>query len=85
MRRVNSKQKRGRPVDRDEILPEYDFSRGRPNKYAARDPKGSSVVVLQPDVAAVFPDAEVVNDALRSLARLIQKHESFRSSTRRPA
>ena len=38
----------------DDILPEYDFSRGRRNKYAARYGEGSNVVVLDPDVAAVF-------------------------------
>lgn len=36
-------------VSADEILPEYDFSRARPNKYAARYPKGGIVVTLDPD------------------------------------
>ena len=58
----------------DEILPEYDFSRARPNKYAQRYRAGSLVVVLEPDVAAAFPSAAEANDALRALARIIQKH-----------
>src|ERR1017187_1680545 len=37
-------------VDADEILPEYDFSRASPNKFASRYTKGSAVVVLEPDV-----------------------------------
>jgi len=30
----------------DEVLPEYDFSKAIPNKYASRYAAGSSVVVL---------------------------------------
>jgi len=48
---------------------EYDFSGGKRGKYAARFAKGSNVVVLDPEVAAVFPDAEAVNQALKVLAR----------------
>ena len=41
----------------NDILPEYDFSRGRRNKYAARYAEGSNVVALDRDVAAaVRPD-----------------------------
>jgi hypothetical protein len=36
-------------VEADEILPEYDFSRARPNKYASRFTAGSKIVVLDPD------------------------------------
>lgn len=61
-------------VDADEILPEYDFSHARPNKYASRYAAGSNVVVLDPDVAAVFPNAGDVNEALRALAGIIRKH-----------
>jgi len=39
-------------VDAAEILPEYDFKRGSPNKFASRYAAGSAVVVLEPDVAA---------------------------------
>ncbi|HEX5761042.1 MAG TPA: hypothetical protein VF121_17780 [Thermoanaerobaculia bacterium] len=61
-------------VDADEILPEYDFSNARPNKYASRFAAGSKVVVLDPDVAAAFPSTGEVNDALRALAGIISKH-----------
>lgn len=49
---------KGVPVERveaDEILPEYDFKRSSPNKFASRYAAGSAVVVLEPDVAAAFP------------------------------
>jgi len=61
-------------AEADEILPEYDFSRARPNKYASRFAAGSKVVVLDPDVAAAFPSTGEVNDALRALAGIISKH-----------
>lgn len=54
--------------DRDfETRDEYDFSGGVRGKYAGRFSEGSTVVVLEPDVAAVFSDADSVNEALRSL------------------
>ena len=58
-------------VGADDILPEYDFSRARPNPYASQYQKGSLVVTLDPEVAAVFSSAAEANDALRSLARII--------------
>jgi hypothetical protein len=72
-------------VSVDEILPEYDFSRARPNKYAARYSKGSVVVTLDPDVAAVFPSAGQANEALRALAGIIRKHQPRRTQSRRSA
>ena len=54
----------------DDMLPEYDFSKGVRGKYAGRFLKGSNVVVLEPDVAKVFADSEAVNEALRTLVRI---------------
>ena len=53
--------KRRPRVGPDDILPEYDFSKGRRNPYAARMAAGSHIIILEPDVAAVFPDAAAVN------------------------
>jgi hypothetical protein len=74
----NAKQR----VPADEILPEYDFRKGQRNKYASRFAAGSSVVVLEPDVAAAFPTAGDANDALRALAAIIQKHRPHRDVRR---
>lgn len=60
-------------VDDDEILPEYDLRGGVRGKYAARYAEGTNVVVLDPDVAAVFPDTQSVNDALRALAAIAKR------------
>jgi hypothetical protein len=59
----------------DEILPEYSLKGGVRGKYAARYAEGTNVVLLDPDVAEMFPDSESVNQALRELA------EQRRSST----
>jgi hypothetical protein len=75
------KAKRAPPLDA--ILPEYDLSNALPNKSASRYAAGSSVVVLEPDVAAAFPTSGEANDALRALAAIIQKHRSHRAPTRR--
>jgi hypothetical protein len=85
MKRERSKDQEAGRVDADEILPEYDFSRAGPNKYASRYAAGSIVVVLEPDVAAVFPSAGEANEALRALAGIIQKHRPRRTASRRSA
>ena len=51
-----------------EMRDEYDFSEGVRGKYAKRFAEGSNVIVLAPDVAEFFSDAEAVNEALRLLA-----------------
>ena len=50
---------------------EYDFSQGVRGKYARRYAAGTNVVLLEPDVAAAFPTADSVNEALRAVAKLI--------------
>lgn len=50
-----------------ERLEEYDFSNGVRGKYAARFSKGANAILLDPDVAAYFPDGDSANNALRHL------------------
>lgn len=69
-------------VAKDEILPEYDFSRGRRNEYASQYVSGSLVVVLEPDVASTFGSSKEANDALRALAGIIQ-HSRGKTTPRR--
>ena len=54
---------------------EYDFSRGIRGKYARRYQRGANVVVLEPDVAKIFPNADAVNDSLRALVNIIRRQE----------
>jgi len=63
--------------EKDEMLREYDFWQGVRGKYAQRYARGSNVVVLEPDVAKVFPNADVVNSSLRSLAKIIRHRKSL--------
>jgi hypothetical protein len=83
MKKSSTKRKGAGRFDADEILPEYNFDGAAPNKYASRYAAGSTVVVLDPDVAAAFPSARDANEALRALAGIIQKHRSRRPSSRR--
>ncbi len=54
----------------DEMRAEYDFTDGVRGKYSQRFQEGTNVVLLDPDVAAVFRDSESVNRALRLLIRV---------------
>jgi hypothetical protein len=57
----------------DDMLDEYDFSKGVRGKYAERYAAGSNVVVLSPDVAEIFPDSQSVNEALRTFVRIARQ------------
>ena len=46
---------------------DYDFSKGIRGKYAKQIAEGTNVVVLDPEVAKMFPTSESVNKALRKL------------------
>lgn len=46
---------------------EYDIRGGVRGKYYERYRQGTNVIVLDPDVAAVFRDSQSVNQALRLL------------------
>jgi hypothetical protein len=65
-----------RPEDEmtDELRPEYDLrellANGVRGKYAERYRAGTNLVLLDPEVAKVFPDEQSVNDALRLVIEL---------------
>ena len=59
--------------NKNEMLTEYDFSKGVRGKYAALHAKGSNIAVLEPDVAVVFPNSQSVNAALRTLIQVALK------------
>lgn len=84
--------KKDKRSNKDELRPEYKLSdfpapivRG---KYAKRMKESSNIVVLKPEVAAVFPNEEAVNSALLSLIKLAKtttrptKRSSGRTKTR---
>ncbi len=60
----------------DELLPEYDLKSLRVRKFGpSRTAFPTHGVVLEPDVASVFPDSNSVNEALRFLMRVTKKGE----------
>ena len=60
----------------DEIRPEYkrsDFPKLVRGKYTDRLRTNSNVVVIDPAVTDLFPNAEAVNAALRSLSEIAKR------------
>jgi hypothetical protein len=54
----------------DDMREEYDLTKltgAVQGKYAERFKEGTNLVLVDPDLAAVFPDSEAVNRALRML------------------
>ena len=66
-----------------EMRAEYDFTRGVRGKYAQRFSEGTNVVVLDPDVAELFPDSAAVNSALRTLAEIAARQRKRARNRRR--
>jgi hypothetical protein len=59
----------------DDMRKEYDLSKlagGIRGKYYRRVTAGTNLVLIEPDLACVFPDSEAVNRALRVLAEAAQ-------------
>ena len=55
----------------NDLRPEYDLSQlkgGVRGKYYRRAASGTNLVLIEPDLAILFPNAESVNRALRVLA-----------------
>ncbi len=58
------------PKDGNGLREEYDLSQlkgGVRGKYYSRAKAGTNLVLIEPDLASLFPDSEAVNRALRSL------------------
>lgn len=66
--------------DADEMREEYDFAAmqgGVRGKYASKFDENTVAVVLDADVAEMFPDSQAVNEALRTLARVLRDKEGI--------
>ena len=44
----------------------FDYTKAKPNRFAQRTQPGSVAILLDPDVARVFQNAETVNRVLRA-------------------
>jgi len=68
--------KKAKTLDAGELRPEYkrsDFKELVRGKYIEPLQARSNVVVLDPDVAELFPNAAAVNAALRTLAEIANR------------
>ncbi len=66
--------------DDPKIREEYDFRGGERGKYAERHAAGTNVVVIEPELAKLFPDSKSVNDALRQLAAVAERVETSKKA-----
>lgn len=48
---------------------EFDYSQAQPNRFASEMQIGGRVIILEPDVAAVFRESETVNAVLKALLK----------------
>jgi hypothetical protein len=65
----NTSRPKQNQVRSGELKPEYrfDYANAKPNRFASRLSGGSLAVLLDPDVARAFRNAESVNTVLRAL------------------
>ena len=74
--------KKAKKLATDGIRSEYqrsDFGTLVRGKYVARLRARSNVVVLDPEIAKLFPNSAAVNAALRSLTEIAKRAGSLRS------
>ena len=65
---------------KDKMLDEYDFSNGVRGKYAKAYKESVNIVKLDSDISKFFPDAKSVNEALRTLIKLVKDDEHIKAS-----
>ena len=59
----------------DDLRPEYDLSQlkgGVRGKYYRQAVAGTNLMLIEPDIAEVFPDSQAVNRALRLLLDTVE-------------
>ncbi len=74
--------KKAKKVPARELRSEHkrsDFGKLVRGKYVERLRTSSNVVVIDPEVMELFPNAAAVNGALRSLAQIAKRAKSRRS------
>ena len=67
MKKTSVRKKRLETQDTLRSEYRFDYSKAKPNRFAAKMSEGAVAVVLEPDVAAVFKSSEAVNTLLRSV------------------
>jgi hypothetical protein len=54
----------------------FDYTKSKPNRFAARIAPGAVAVMLDPDVARVFKSAKAVNGVLRAVAAAMPRRSA---------
>lgn len=62
-----------------ELMPEYklDYSIAKPNRFAHKLGK-RKIILLDADVAKIFPNGKLVNDTLRAILKIVPKQSLHR-------
>ena len=68
----------------DELRPEYDVQLLQVRKMGAGRKRFVDTVRLEPDVIAVFPDADAVNAALRNLIKIARNSANLTRQSDKP-
>ena len=66
--------------DEEDMREEYDFANmkgGVRGKYAGAFENTAVTILLDADVAKIFPNSKSVNEALRTLARILREKEKM--------
>jgi len=78
--------KKAKPSERDTLRPEYsreDLGKGVRGKHLEEYRSGTNLVLLSPEIAAIFPDDKSVNEALLSLVKVAEKATSSKAGSAR--
>jgi len=67
--------KKDKTLMADELRPEYDLKSLEVRRLGPQRKSFGGVIRLEPDVAAMFPSADAVNEALRFLIRITKANE----------
>ncbi|RJP26106.1 MAG: hypothetical protein C4527_16005 [Candidatus Omnitrophota bacterium] len=61
----------------EEMLEEYhfDYEKAKPNRFVGQTDENRIVVILDPDIAAVFKNSDSVNTVLRAIIQTMPRGE----------
>ncbi len=62
----------------------FDYSKAKRNPYAERLRGRTVAIVLEPDVAAAFPNSKAVNKQLRAVVRAVPRRSRTRIAPQKP-
>ena len=73
MKKTSVRKKKAQQREKMRSEYRFDYSKAKPNRFAAKMSEDTVAVVLEPDVAAVFQSSEAVNALLRSVITTMRK------------